>query len=123
MDNFESRLTELHDRVIEKALSDEEQASYSESLFDSIKHINDFGQEFWYARELSKVLEYKDFRNFELTIFKAMEACDKSGNEISDHFGEITEMVPIGSGFTREFSGCQLSRYISDHFADLGEMV
>ena len=33
MDNFESRLTELHDRVIEKALSDEEQASYSESLF------------------------------------------------------------------------------------------
>ena len=71
---------------------------YSVKLkFESIIHINEYGQEVWYARELAKVLDYKDFRNFEIIIFKAMEACRNSENEISDHFGEFTEMVPIGS--------------------------
>lgn len=82
-----------------------------ENVFESIKHINEYGQEFWYARELAKSLEYKDFRNFELTIYKAMEACENSGNNISDHFGEATEMVPIGSGAQRQFPSYQLSRY------------
>ena len=71
--------------------------NYSEETFESIRHINEYGQEFWYARELSKVLEYKDFGNFELLISKAMDACVNSGFEISDHFGEVTEMVNIGS--------------------------
>ena len=47
MDDFESKLTELHDRVIGNALSDEERANYSESLFDSIntklKRVKNFG--------------------------------------------------------------------------------
>lgn len=68
--------------------------------FEDIKHIDENGQEYWLARELSKILEYKDFRNFELTIFKAMEARKNSANVIEDHFGEVTEMVPIGSGAT-----------------------
>ena len=82
-----------------------------ENVFESIKHINKYGQEFWYARELAKSLGYKDFRNFELTIYKAMEACENSGNNISDHFGEATEMVSIGSGAQRQFPSYQLSRY------------
>lgn len=89
----------------------EEQANYGEALFESIKHINEYGQEFWYARELSKALEYKDFRNFELTIFKAMETCKNSGYDTSNHFGEVTEMVQIGSGAKRGFPSYQLSRY------------
>ncbi|MED9903534.1 MAG: DNA damage-inducible protein D [Lachnospiraceae bacterium] len=108
---FEEQLNALHDRVLSKALSQEEENNYTESLFESIKHLNEYGQEFWYARELARVLEYKDFRNFELTIFKAMDACKNSGNEISDHFGEITEMVLIGSGAKRGFKSYQLSRY------------
>ena len=89
----------------------EQQKNYTDTLFESIKHINDYGQEFWYARELSKALEYKDFRNFELSIFKAMDTCKNSGYEISDHFGEVTEMVKIGSGAQRGFPSYQLSRY------------
>lgn len=81
------------------------------TLFDSIKHINEYGQEFWYTRELSKVLNYKDFRNFEAIIYKAMEACQNSGYNISDHFGEITEMVHIGSSAKRSFPSYILSRY------------
>mgnify|MGYP003307974176 CR=1 FL=1 len=84
---------------------------YSEQTFENIKHINEAGQEYWLARELSKVLDYKDFRNFELLIYKAMESCKNSGYEISNHFGEATEMVQIGSGAQREFSSYMLSRY------------
>ena len=109
--DFQEQLNAMHDRVLSKALTEEEQNNYTESLFESIKHINEYGQEFWYARELSKILEYKDFRNFELAIFKAMDACKNSDNEISDHFGETTEMVAIGSGARRAFKSYELSRY------------
>lgn len=40
-----------------------------------------------------------------------METCKNSGYDISDHFGEVTEMVQIGSGAKRGFPGYQLSRY------------
>lgn len=108
---FEEQLNALHDRVLSKALSEDEENAYTESLFESIRHVNEYGQEFWYARELAKALEYRDFRNFELAIFKAMEACKNSGFEIDDHFGEVTEMVTIGSGAQRGFKSYQLSRY------------
>lgn len=84
---------------------------YSEATFENIKHINEYGQEFWYARELARVLEYKDFRNFEQIIFKAMNACQNSGFDIADHFGDVTEMVEIGSKAQRGFPSYMLSRY------------
>lgn len=84
---------------------------YSEAIFENIKHINEYGQEFWYARELARVLEYKDFRNFEQIIFKAMDACQNSGFDIADHFGDVTEMVEIGSKAQRGFPSYMLSRY------------
>lgn len=84
---------------------------YSEATFENIKHINEYGQEFWYARELARVLEYKDFRNFEQIIFKAMDACKNSGFDIADHFGDVTEMVEIGSKAQRGFPSYMLSRY------------
>lgn len=110
-DEFEAKVKAIHERVLSKNSSAEEENTYTESLFESIKHINEYGQEVWYARELAKVLDYKDFRNFELIIFKAMEACRNSENEISDHFGEFTEMVPIGSNAKRGFRSYQISRY------------
>lgn len=82
-----------------------------ENSFEEIKHVDENGREYWFARELAKVLQYKDYRNFELTIFKAMDACKNSGYEISDHFGEVTEMVQIGSGAHRGFPSYILSRY------------
>lgn len=62
MDDFENKLTELHDRVLSKALTEDEQNSYTESLFESIKHINEYGEEFWYARELQRALSF--FQSF-----------------------------------------------------------
>jgi len=85
--------------------------SYSEQTFESIKHVNEYNQEVWYAHELAKVLEYRDYRNFENSIYKAMEACKNSNNEISDHFGDVTEQILSGKGALQPVKGYQLSRY------------
>lgn len=84
---------------------------YSEATFEDIKHIDADGNEFWYARELQKVLEYKDFRNFELVIYKAMDSCKNSAKNVSDHFVDVTEMVSLGSNARRGFPSYKLSRY------------
>lgn len=84
---------------------------YSEETFEGIKHYTEDGVEFWYARELYKVLQYSDWRNFQNAIFKAMEACQNSGNQIPDHFGETTNMINLGKTAKRKVSDYALSRY------------
>ena len=108
---FEERLQAMHQRVLSKALSAEEETNYTESLFESIRHVNEYGEEFWYARELQIALEYKEWRNFLKVIEKAMIACNGSDNEVSDHFVEVNKMVNIGSGAERELEDMALSRY------------
>jgi len=85
--------------------------NYNENIFEKIKHINEYGQEFWSARELSKILDYTEYNKFEPTIEKAKKACEHSGNVVNDHFAHASEMVSIGSNAHREFSSYQLSRY------------
>ena len=84
---------------------------YSEELFEKIKHVNEYGQEFWYARELQGVFGYSQWRSFFDVIAKAMEACDSSGNVVSDHFAEVRKMVPLGSGAERAVDDFMLTRY------------
>ena len=66
--------------------------------FESIKHIAENGAEFWYARELARVLEYTQWRNFAKVIDKAMLACKNSGYNVDDHFAEVGKMIEIGKG-------------------------
>lgn len=51
-EEFEANVMEIQNRALSKALSPEEENVYTESLFESIKHITEYGQEFWYARDL-----------------------------------------------------------------------
>ena len=66
--------------------------------FEDIKHIDENGVEFWYARELQLVLNYKEWRKFENVINKAKESCKNSDIEISEHFVDVDKMIQIGSG-------------------------
>ena len=84
---------------------------YSEQTFESIKHINEYGEEYWLARELQPVLEYSQWRRFSDAIERAKLACKNSGFVIEDHFADIGKMVNIGSGAEREIDDYALSRY------------
>ena len=81
------------------------------SLFESIKQYDENGNEYWTSRNLSRVLEYADYRNFIKVIEKAKTACANSGQVETDHFVDITEMVIIGSGAPRNIDSVKLSRY------------
>lgn len=89
----------------------DEDSGRNEALFESIKHVNEYGQEFWYARELQKVLEYAQWRRFSDAIERAKEACANAGFEPDDHFAGVGKMVEIGSGAEREIDDISLSRY------------
>jgi len=80
-------------------------------IFEQSKKTNEFEQPYRTAREMAKILEYSDYRSFSNVIKKAKEACNNSGQLVSDHFAEITDMVPIGSGAVRKISNVKLSRY------------
>ena len=58
----------------------------NETTFDSIKHIDEYGNEFWYARELMPVLEYSKWERFKNVIDKAMIACIQSKHDVFEHF-------------------------------------
>ena len=84
---------------------------YSEEIFEKIRHINEYGQEFWYARELQEVLNYTQWRRFKETIDRAKEACKTSGNEVEDHFADAGKMINLAKGAVREVEDYMLTRY------------
>ena len=89
----------------------EELTKYTNKMFEDIKHIDEDGNEYWLARELQKVLEYKEWRNFLKVLRKAQEACTNSKYEIFDHFVEFNKMVEIGSNTKRKLNEYKLTRY------------
>ena len=83
----------------------------NEITFESIKHIDENGFEYWLARELMLTLEYKRWDKFYNVIENAKTACEKSNNIISDHFSQVGRMVQIGSKTSRNIIVFRLSRY------------
>ena len=84
---------------------------YTAKLFEDIKNIDENGIEYWHARELMEVLEYKEWRKFNKVIQKAMEACEGSNYYILYHFVLKDKMVSIGSNTSRKIKDYNLSRY------------
>ena len=84
---------------------------YNATVFESIKHIDDYGNEYWYARELMQALEYRKWGNFVKVIEKAKLACELSENITTDHFADLSKMVSIGSNAQRKQDDYKLSRY------------
>ena len=85
---------------------------YTNSIFESIKHIDEYENEFWYARELQKVLEYKDWRNFQKVINKAVTSAKNSVSNKEDWIVEVNKPIKTGKGKEEIIRDYKLSRYI-----------
>ena len=92
-------------------MAKKEIVTYSQQTFENIKHTDENGTEFWYARELQKALEYTEYGKFLPVIRKAVEACRKTGFDEGNHFAHVSEMGNIGSGAERKMDSYKLSRY------------
>ena len=84
---------------------------YTNKIFEDIKHIDETGNEYWLARELMAVLEYKEWRKFNKVIQKAIIACNGSDYNLLDHFVFKDKMINIAKGAQRKIEDYKLSRY------------
>lgn len=90
----------------------DEQNTPHASPFDAIRKVNEQGNEYWSARDLSKLLGYNRWENFsQYAIPKAKKACEQSGQATTDHFRASTKMIKTGKGAQRSTEDFALSRY------------
>ena len=83
---------------------------YQEKIFEDIKHVNEFGEEYWEARELMKVLGYHQWRNFKQVIDKAIISCNLSKMDVKSHFADVSKIVQAGVT-SKRIEDYHLTRY------------
>ena len=91
-DKSKYKRTTKPDGTVVEEIKMNELKEYTEKLFEDIKYIDEKGNEYWYARELSKVLEYRDWRNFLRVLNKSKKACKNSGFNIDEQLVEVNKL-------------------------------
>ena len=101
---------------------DKKRVGQIKEQFDLVIHSDqDAHVEFWYARDLMPLLGYERWENFDKAIGRAIESCEASRIEVSDHFREVTKMVWLGSGSQRKIKDYMLTRYACYLIAQNGD--
>ena len=93
----------------------------SNKSFEDIKHIDENGVEFWYARELMTILEYNKWENFEKVINKAKDACKNSGITVFEHFPDVRKTIQMPKGAEKTILDYKLIRYACYLIAQNGD--
>ena len=93
----------------------------NKKTFEDIKHIDENGSEFWYARELMSILEYNKWENFEKVINKAKDACENSGVSVFEHFPDVRKLSKRANNAEIEIKDYKLSRYACYLIAQNGD--
>ena len=102
-------------------MSEKEIAQTTEKTFEDIKHIDENGAEFWYARELQVVLDYKQWRRFEQVIEKAKISCENSNINAFEHFADVGKTIKMPKGAVKNINDYKLSRYACYLIAQNGD--
>lgn len=92
-------------------MTDKQIATQHHATFESIRHVDENGNEFWLARQLAVVLDYSQYRHFLPVVERAKDACRNSGQLVENHVEDVLTMVEIGSGAKRQVEDVRLSRY------------
>ena len=85
---------------------------YTSKTFEDIKHIDEYGNEYWFARDLQKVLGYKDWRNFLKVLDKAKESCYNSKFNVDEQLVEVNKLSKRNNNAVVNIQDYKLSRYI-----------
>ena len=93
----------------------------TEEDFESIKHVDEDGVEFWLARELMAMLEYSKWGNFEKTINKAKESCENSDVSVFEHFADVGKTIKMPKGAEKTIADLKLTRYACYLIAQNGD--
>ena len=99
----------------------EKNQNYTNQTFEDIKHIDEYGIEYWYARELMPVLQYAKWENFKKVIEKAMIACENSEISVKDCFLDIRKPIISGKGKEEFIEDYKLTRYACYLIAQNGD--
>ena len=89
--------------------------------FEDIKHIDENGVEFWYARELMPILQYSNWQNFEKIIDKAKISCENSGISVFEHFIDVNKLSKRANNAEVEIKDYELTRYACYLIAQNGD--
>ena len=89
--------------------------------FEEIKHIDENGIEFWYARELMPILQYSNWQNFENTINKAKKSCENSDINVFEHFTDVSKLSKRANNAEIEIKDYKLTRYACYLIAQNGD--
>ncbi len=92
---------------------------YNNEIFENIKHIDEEGNEYWFAIELQGILEYKEWRKFEGVIQKAKDACNNSNYNVSECFVDLDKTSKMPNGGVKKILDYKLSRYACYFYSNL----
>ena len=95
--------------------------NYNNQTFEDIKHYDEYGIEFWYARELMKILEYNKWENFEKVINKAKESCENSSISVIEHFPDVRKLSKRANNAEILIKDYKLTRYACYLIAQNGD--
>ena len=95
--------------------------NYTNQTFEDIKHVDENGVEYWYARELQLVLNYKEWRKFENVINKAKESCKNSDITVVEHFVDVDKTIKMPKGAQKNIKDYKLTRYACYLIAQNGD--
>ncbi|MBU0488590.1 MAG: DNA damage-inducible protein D [Bacteroidetes bacterium] len=100
----------MEKEIIQKLNKSFEEASYEQD-----------GIEYWLARELQNLLGYSDWRNFLNAVDKAKHSCETTGQQVIDHFVDVTKTIPMPKGATKDVPDIMLTRYACYLIAQNGD--